>query len=305
MLTETIATDTHFLDLEHLGRARVIGACLLESEGRRALVDPGPGSALPVLLARLDAFGVGPEDLTDLLLTHIHLDHAGVSGALVARNPRLRVWVHARGAPHLIDPSRLVSSARRLWGDELDRLWGDCLPIPADNLTVLSGGEEIALGARRLQVADTPGHASHHVCYFEADTATAFVGDTAGVRVTGTGYALPPTPPPDIDLEAWAASLDRIAAWAPRQVVVTHFGAIPAVEHHLAQLRRRLQSWGDWARELVEADLDESQRGARFVAQVEAEVHAHLDDETAASILQAAQPDLCWLGLARYWRRRA
>jgi len=199
------------IDVEHLGRPRVIGCW----EVGEVLVDPGPESTLQTLLAKL-----GERTPSALLLTHIHLDHAGASGALVERFPGLEVYVHERGAPHLIDPSRLIDSATRLYGGDMDRLWGEIVPVPEANLRVLAGGERIFGGA--FEVAYTPGHASHHVSYLHA--GCAFVGDTGGVRITPGSVAIPPTPPPDIDLEAWQESIERIRAWAPERLAFTHCG---------------------------------------------------------------------------------
>lgn len=301
---QEIAPGIRVIDVEHLGRTQVIGACLIEGGGRFALVDPGPVATLPTLLAGLDDLGVGLDRLAAVLLTHIHLDHAAATGHLVERNPALRVYVHERGARHVIDPSRLLASARRLWGDELDTLWGEPLPVPAANVETLSGGERLEVVERTFEVADTPGHASHHVCYFEAATGTAFAGDTAGVRVAGTPFVMPPTPPPDIDVEAWERSLDLLMGWRPRRVVMTHFGASEDVAEQLMKLRARLRGWAARVRAGMVSGASEDEQRADFVAHVEAEVRAALDTETAESLLQASPPDLSWPGLVRYWRKR-
>jgi glyoxylase-like metal-dependent hydrolase (beta-lactamase superfamily II) len=188
------------LDDNWMGRTRSIATALLESDGRRAIVDPGPGSTLDTLRKELRAHGVSVSDLDAILLTHIHLDHAGATGALVRENPRLAVYVHKLGAPHMIDPSKLLASAARLWPDSLQQLFGETVPVSAENLRILEGGEMIALGSRRIEVAYTPGHASHHVSYFESIDGVAFVGDTTGIRMEGHSFVMPATPPPDIDL---------------------------------------------------------------------------------------------------------
>src|SRR5262249_39730544 len=153
--------------------------------------------------AGLERAGISIADVRTLLLTHIHLDHAGATGTLIRENPSLRVYVHEKGAPHMADPAKLIASATRLWGNDMDRLWGEMRPVPAECMTIVRGGERIVAGGRDFDVAYTPGHASHHVSYFSRDTGIAFVGDTAGVRLQAGQYILPPTPPPDIDLEAW------------------------------------------------------------------------------------------------------
>src|SRR6202047_893476 len=171
------------LDVNWTGRPHSIAAALLESDGHRAIIDPGPGSTLATLRKELRSRGVGVADLDAILLTHIHLDHAGASGSLVRENPRLVVYVHTRGAPHMIDPSRLLASAVRLWPDNLHQLFGETLPVPKENLQILDGGETLTFGARRLEVAYTPGHASHHVSYFSDAEAAGCVGDTTGIRI--------------------------------------------------------------------------------------------------------------------------
>src|SRR6184192_4914119 len=183
------------LDDLWMGRPRSIATALLESDGHRTIVDPGPGSTLETLRQGLRSRSISVSDLDAVLLTHIHLDHAGATGALVGENPRLAVYVHRRGAPHMIDPSKLLASAARLWPDTLQQLFGEAVPVPAENFRILEGGETIQLGSRKIEVAYTPGHASHHVSYFEDAEGVAFVGDTAGIKIEGHSYAMPATPP--------------------------------------------------------------------------------------------------------------
>jgi len=251
------------------------------------VIDPGPTSCLETLLA-----GLGGERPHALLLTHIHLDHAGASGSLVERWPELEVYVHERGARHMVSPERLLGSARQLYGDDMDRLWGDMVPVPEANLRVLHGGETLLGG--QFDVAYTPGHASHHVSFLHE--GVAFVGDTGGVRIAGSQLTVPPSPPPDIDVEKWHASIERIAAWHPRRLVATHFGASEDASAQLSELSGRLDDWAAWARE---QDLE------TFVEGVRAEIGEHVDAETAASYEQAAPPEQLYAGLERYWRKRA
>ena len=271
------------IDVQHLGRERVIGCWQVGD----ALVDPGPSSCLPTLLEAL-----GDERPRALLLTHIHLDHAGASGSLVERWPDLEVYVHERGAPHVLDPSRLLESARRLYGEDMDRLWGETAAVPERNVTVLHGGETLLGGA--FEVAYTPGHASHHVSYLHE--RTAFVGDVGGVRIVQDGLTVPPTPPPDIDLEAWHESIERIRAWAPERLAITHFGAYEDVEAQLTELSARLDDWADRARE---RDRD------AFIAGVDAEIDARTDTRFHPAYTQAAPPEQLYAGLERYWGKRA
>lgn len=271
------------IDLRHLGRPRVIGCWALGG----VLVDPGPTSCLDQLLE-----GLGDERPVALLLTHIHLDHAGASGSLVERWPKLEVYVHERGARHLVDPSRLLESARRLYGENMDRWWGEVVPVPEANLRSLQGGERVLGG--RFEVAYTPGHASHHVSYLH--DGTAFVGDVAGVRITQDSLTIPPTPPPDIDLEAWHESIERVRAWRPRRVAVTHFGAYEDVEEQLDALSDRLEDWAQRAR---------GQDQETFIGSIEDEIRRHADPQLLPTYEQAAQPDQLYAGLERYWRKRA
>jgi glyoxylase-like metal-dependent hydrolase (beta-lactamase superfamily II) len=272
------------IDVMHLGRDRVI--CAHELDG--LIIDPGPTSCMDTLLDAL-----GGQEPRALLLTHIHLDHAGASGALVRRFPQLTVYVHERGAPHLIDPSKLLKSATQLYGEDMDRLWGEVVPVPEGNIRALSGGETV----EGLRVEYTPGHASHHVTYFDEDAGDAYVGDTGGVRIPPSEFVMSPTPPPDIDLEKWNASLDLIEERAPQRLRLTHFGGFTNVGEHIAQLRGRLAAWSEVAKA---ADLD------RFVQVIEAETRASAgDDDTAESYFQAVPPDQAYLGLERYWSKKA
>lgn len=273
-------TEPREIDVHHLGNPLVI--CCFELDG--VIVDPGPESSHRTLLEALDA---PPERI---LLTHIHFDHAGATGALVRRWPDVEVWVHERGAPHLVDPSRLTASATRLYGDDMQRLWGDIVAVPEKNLRVLSGGETIG----PWKVEYTPGHASHHVSYLHEPSGTAFVGDVGGVRV-GDGPIIPPTPPPDIDLELWHQSLDVVAAWKPQRLAITHFGAYEDVDHHLAAIHAALDRWGALARE---TDADS------YIEAMTAEMRRTSDAAAIEALLQSTPPDTLWPGLDRYWQKR-
>jgi len=270
------------IDVRHLGRERVI-CCWQVGD---ALVDPGPESCTPALL---DALGDAVPRA--LLLTHIHLDHAGAAGALVRRWPDLEVHVHESGARHLVAPEQLLRSATRLYGDDMQRLWGDVVPVPEANVRILRGGETV----RGCRVAHTPGHAPHHVAYLHEESGFALVGDVAGVRILPSGFVAAPTPPPDIDLEAWEESIDLVAEWRPQALGLTHFGRVDDVYAHLAQLQDRLAGWATLARELD---------GESFDAEVRRQVAEATDEATAAAFVQAAPPEQLFLGLERYWRQR-
>jgi glyoxylase-like metal-dependent hydrolase (beta-lactamase superfamily II) len=272
------------IDVEHLGRPHVIGCW--EVDG--ALIDPGPQSSMGTLLEAL-----GDERPRALLLTHIHLDHAAATGALVRRWPELEIFVHERGAPHLIDPSRLLASAERLYGDRMERLWGEIVPVPEQNVKALAGGETV-LGMR---VAYTPGHASHHVCFLHEETGTAFVGDVAAVLIPGVDMIVPPTPPPDIDIETWEASIGIVEGWEPERLALTHFGAVEDPLPHLALVKERLREEADLAQNLSESAY-EAQHRERVAASSETQ-------DSAEQMLHCVPPEYQWRGLDRYWRKRA
>ena len=289
----TGAADPHFIDVLQRGRERVISAWDLGG----AVVDPGPERRIETLLAGLS------EEPRTLLLTHIHLDHAGAAGALVERFPSLEVWVHARGAPHLADPSRLLASAERIYGDEMEELWGRVLPVPEDNLRVLEGGERITAAGRDIDVEYTPGHASHHVVYFDRSDGTAFVGDVAGVRIPPADFVRPPTPPPDIDVQAWHRSIDLVAAREPTRLALTHFGMVDDPAPHLARMHANLDLQAALAHEMLERHGDSPAGTAAFVEAVNRWTSEEAGEE--ASVFEVGAPvEQLWLGLRRYWRKR-
>lgn len=271
-------TEHREIDLNFQDTGRAICAHLIEGW----LVDPGPGSSLPVLLDALR--GV---ELQGVLLTHIHLDHAGGTGELLRELGPLPVYVHEQGARHLIDPSRLLASATRLYGDQMDALWGTILPVPEDRVRVLS--DDVSPPGFRWQY--TPGHAVHHAAYLHEGTAIAFCGDVAGVRI-GDGPVMPPTPPPDIDVELWHNSVQLIRDWNPSALALTHFGTFTDVEEHLAAVDRELDTFAALARETG---------GDGF----EAAVRERLGDASdAAGYLKAMPPETLYAGLRRYWSKR-
>jgi len=271
----------HEIDLNHLGRPGVI--CAFEADG--LVVDPGPESCVETLLDGLQT------DLRALLLTHIHLDHAGATGALVRSHPALTVYVHENGAPHLTDPSKLLKSAARLYGDDMQRLWGEVLPVPEERIHVLGGGETV----EGMRVAYTPGHASHHVSYFHEDAGDAYVGDMAGVRAPGHDFTVAPTPPPDIDVEAWLRSVDEIEAFGASAVCMTHFGRHEDASAQLERVRESLRERAEKAKDLS---------AENFAEWGEAQVRGAVDVETAEVLIQAAPPDQLGLGLRRYWEKK-
>jgi glyoxylase-like metal-dependent hydrolase (beta-lactamase superfamily II) len=276
------------IDLRHLGSERVIGSYLLAGE-EPALVDCGPSSCLEALSDGLAAHGFAAGDLRHLLLTHIHLDHAGAAGALVAANPGLLVHVSEIGAPHLVDPTRLERSARRLYGNDFDRLWGELSPVPEENVRVVGGS------VQGLEAFPTPGHASHHVSYLAAD-GTCFSGDATGVRIAPARHVAPVSPPPDVDLEAWEKTLDAVAERGPSRLCLPHFGLVEDPATHLEEVRRRLRLWAGWVRD----GLDEE----AWIRAEQEELEAATDPETAALYQQAGPLWQSYAGLRRYWDKK-
>ncbi len=292
-----------FIDLKFRGISRVIGTAVLQGPTGLTLIDPGPTSCLRALENGLADHGFSLGDVRTILLTHIHLDHAGATGTLMQRLPDARVYVHERGAPHMADPTKLLASAQRLYGVHMESLWGEFRPVPAGRLRALAGGEQLDVAGRTLEVAYTPGHASHHVSYLDASRGDAYVGDTAGIRVTG-GYIKAPTPPPDIDLEAWEQSLQAIERWRPSKLVLTHFGVYDNVTDHLLEFRAVLERQATLVRRTLESDGTDEERIRRFTEDMRVDVRRLLSEEDARATEAAAPFDQLWQGLARYWRKR-
>ena len=297
--------STTILDLNWMGRPRSIGAVLLESGGHCAILDPGPASTLETLRAQLQHRGLSVSDLSALLLTHIHLDHAGATGTLLRENPNLRVFVHNKGAAHLADPSKLLASAGRLWGDDLGRLFGETLAVPEQNIQILEGAETLSVGARKMEVIYTPGHASHHVTYFDEREGVAFAGDTAGIRIANGPYIMPATPPPDIDLVLWEQSFAAILERQPSTLFVTHFGYAENPAKHIADFRERLHLWVDITEKALQSSADVEVALQSFLQQTQAEMLKYLSVADAEQHAFTAGLPLSFLGLARHIRKRS
>ena len=300
----TLSDGFETLDLEFLGQREVIASALLQGPDGVALVDPGPTTTWPVLQALLAARGVGLADVRAVLITHIHLDHAGVCGVASEAMPNATFYVHTRGAAHMADPSKLMASASRLYGKDMDRLWGEMRPLPVERMRVIDGGETIDVAGRPIRVAWTPGHASHHVSYFDERHGVAFVGDTAGIRRGLNPYVMPPTPPPDIDLEAWRESTDKILAWHPAQIFLTHFGAFRDPAPHFAKLWDRMDDWNRRVRASLGRDLPDDVRAQIFTQEIIEDLMLQMSGTEAEGYAKAARFDFSWSGLARYWRKR-
>ena len=302
----TLAAGIDYVDLQFLGKPEIIATVVLHGAGGLALIDPGPSTTIEHLTQSLQRKGFRIGDVTQLLLTHIHLDHAGAAGSLVKMNPAIEVFVHERGAPHMANPDRLLASAARLYGEDMGPFWGEFLAVPAERLRELSGGETIVAGGRELQVAYTPGHASHHVSFFDPSSRVAFVGDTAGIRRGSGAYVMPPTPPPDIDLDVWRVSEERILAWDPDTLFLTHFGPFHGARSHFRELRANMDRWSGIVRRLIaDQSLDEAGRQSAFVEEALMELRRAVGDREAEQYGRAGRLDYSWQGLSRYWRKKA
>lgn len=294
----------HVVDTFHLGRPHVVAAHLVElGDGAIAMVDGGPDRGFERLVDGIRALGRQPEDVRHLLLTHVHLDHAGGAWRW-ARDFGTDVYVHPRGAAHLLDPSRLVGSATRIYGERMETLWGRVEPVAAERLHVLEDGGRLPWETGpEIRAIETPGHAPHHHAYWLPAERTLFAGDVAGVIIDG-GPVVPPCPPPDIDVETWCASLGKLRALEPAAIYVTHFGRLPDPGAALDELGPRLVSWAAWMRDRLREGRPESTLGPDFAAFVAGQFRVAGLDE--AQIRDGEQADLAGMsiaGLARYWRK--
>jgi glyoxylase-like metal-dependent hydrolase (beta-lactamase superfamily II) len=291
------------LDLRFLGEPNVVAAYLMAGNDELALIETGPSSTLPALRAGIRSAGFAPADLTALLVTHIHLDHAGASGVLIREAPRATVYVHPVGAPHLVDPSRLLASATRIYQDQMETLWGEVLPIPAERVVALEEGQPISVVGRVLTPLFTPGHAGHHVVYWDAADATAFTGDAGGIRMPGTGYVCPPTPPPDLDPAAWVVSAERMQALGARRLCLTHFGPVDDPEPHLAALIPELDRFVDLARAARQGGADQTELTRLIHERMVGQLGA-VPEATERQLELATPSYMAALGLTRYLTKR-
>ncbi len=271
---QRLAPDLVLIDTDYRKKAESIAVYLLLGD-RPALIETGPASTVETLLEGVREAGLDPRDLQAAAVTHIHLDHAGAAGTLAQRLPHLHVYVHPVGAPHLADPARLLASARRLYGDALEPLFGQVVPVPAERLHVLEDGAALSLGSRTVTALSTSGHATHHHVYFDEASSDIFTGDAAGVAMPRARYVTPPTPPPELDFAAWRQTITRVRALRPARLLLTHFGPHTWTDDLLAQLQLRLDAREGFAAEIAERGWGEAEISARLtktVAQEMAEV---------------------------------
>lgn len=302
--TTAIAPESFLIDLLFQGEQQVIAAYLLRGQNRTILIESGPGSTIDALIAGIRAAGIDVSDLTDVYVTHIHLDHAGAAGLLAAMNPGLKVHTHPFGAAHVVDPSKLIASATRIYGDQMDRLWGQWAPIDDSRVIPIEDGETIDLGGRTLTAYFTPGHARHHVAYLDRERGDLYAGDVAGIHIPGAGFVLPPTPPPEFDPESWKASIALMRSLKPLRLVPTHFGPVADPEARLDELERELTHFVDIGEQSFAAGEDQAQLTARLQADVASHIEARRAD--LVSRLELASPSyMAAMGLTRYLTKRA
>jgi len=306
-----LAPGVTYLDLNFLGQPGIIATVVFWGSEGIALIDPGPSTTLPRLQERLAARGASLTDVRAILATHIHLDHAGACGSLAALCPNAKIYVHERGAPHMVDPSKLVASASRLYGADMERLWGEIRPVPADRLHVLEVGGpgdprtlRLSIVGHDVDIAWTPGHAWHHVSYFLAAPRIACIGDTGGICRPSGRVVLPATPPPDIDLEVWKVSTERILAWEPDMLFLTHFGPQMSPRVHMQDLWTRMDRWSRRVRAQLEQPGTDEERARQFMNEVADELTRAASREEAQAYAEAGRFDYSWTGLARYWRKQ-
>lgn len=291
----------NFIDGQHLGRSQVIGVGLVGA-GELALIDSGPDVCFAAIVAEIRRLGFRPEDVRHVLVTHIHLDHSGGAWRWV-RDFGATVCVHPRGAAHLADPTKLVTSATKIFGADMPRLWGEVQPVPAEKIRVVQDGEEIVAGSTTFRVVESLGHASHHHAYWLERDRTLFAGDVCGVGI-GEGPLLPPCPPPDINVEQWLVSLEKIQALRPALVWLTHFGGVREPAERLRELAHRLSDWSGWMRDQLRAGRSESEIVPLFAARVMAELRrAGVTEDGLRAYEQADPTETNVWGLARYWKR--
>lgn len=293
------------IDLHHRGLPKLIAAYVLRSDDGLVLIETGPGSTLDNLFDGLAKLGLDPAELRHILLTHIHLDHAGAAGSLLQRFPESRLYVHERGARHMIDPSRLLQSAERIYGALMGPLWGEFRPCPEEQVTVLTDGDQVRSGDLTLDVLYTPGHASHHVAFSDPGRNVVFAGDVAGVRIPPSSLVWPPTPPPDIDIEAWHASIDRLRDLHPQQLLIAHFGPYDDVSRQLQQLDERLDEWTSLASGWLEEGLEREEMIALLEEHVVGEIERTEPSTDSAEAAKHVTPfGMSVDGLTRYVQRR-
>ncbi|HVX29618.1 MAG TPA: MBL fold metallo-hydrolase [Nitrolancea sp.] len=293
------------IDHHFQGVPGVIASYLLAGDNDLTLVETGATPTVETLLEGVRAAGFDPEAITQLAVTHIHLDHAGSAGVLMRRLPRARLLVHPFGAPHMVDPTKLLASATRIYGDRMEELWGEVAPVPADRVDILEDGARFNAGGRELAALHTPGHAMHHIAYHDLATNAVFTGDVAAVRLDSAPYVRPPTVPPELDLILWRGSVQRLRALNPSRFYLTHFGGFDDIDWHLDDLLCRLFFWSGWTDVRLEAESDTTVVTEQLRQLGDAEIVAACGDDCLVHPYEVATSyQMTVDGIARYLRKR-
>lgn len=300
-----LESDLYIIDHHFQGVPGVIASYLLTGSQGLTLIETGATPTIETLLSGVREAGFDPEDVIQLAVTHIHLDHAGSVGVLMRRLPRTRLLVHPIGAPHMIDPAKLMASATRIYGDRMEELWGEVAPVPADRVDVLEDGATIRAGDRELVARHTPGHAMHHIAYHHPETGAIFTGDVGGVRLDSAPYVRPPTVPPELDLILWRESIQRLRALNPTRFYLTHFGGFDDVSWHLDDLLSRLFFWSGWADARLAQESDSNAVTAELRERGDAEIVAATGNDSLVKPYEVATAyQMTVDGIARYLRKR-
>ena len=298
-------SNTWSISLPFQGEEGIVGSYLLSGGDDLVVIDPGPESMMEPLLNAIRSAGFDPRNVTHILATHIHLDHAGAVGSLMRHMPKAMVYAHSKGAPHLLDTSKVVASATRIYGERMQELWGEVEPVPAERLRTIEDGDTLHVAGRKLDVHYSPGHAVHHVIFFDAHTGELFAGDTAGVRLQDVDYVRPPTPPPDIDIEAWLQSIDMMEHLQPSVLYIAHFGPTRDIPSHLSRLRTQLTAWGDFVLVQMREGKNEEDILVALIMHTEPELLNISHDEHAVQRYEiAANYPMSVQGYMRYWRKK-
>lgn len=304
-LASEVEPGVFLIDHHFRGSPGVIASYLIVDGNALTLIETGPSTTQETLLAGIRQAGFDPEQIGDVVVTHIHLDHAGGAGSLLRRLPRARFHVHPLGAAHMIDPSKLMASATRIYGDMMGPLWGEMVPVPEDRLVVMANGDTVRTGGRTIVAYDTPGHANHHLALRDPETNSIFTGDVAGVRLAGIRHVRPPTPPPEFAPDKWQASIATLQALHPRKLYLTHFGGYDDPDWHLAELLGRIWLWAGWVggRLSVGEEPPAITEALRRMEDVVLE-SAATDESLLVRYEEAGNYRMSVDGIARWWRKR-
>lgn len=304
-LATEVEPGVFLLDHHFRGSPGVIASYLIADDHALTLIETGPASTLGTLLAGVRQAGFDPQDIERVVVTHIHLDHAGGAGALLRVLPRARLYVHPVGAPHMIDPAKLMASATRIYGDLMGPLWGEMIPVPEDRLSILEDRADLHTGARTLRAYDTPGHANHHLALHEPDTGSVFTGDVAGVRLDGTEHLRPPTPPPEFSPEKWQKSIATLRTLEPRRLYLTHFGGYDDAAWHLDELLSRMWFWAGWVGGRLAAGEEAAAAADALRAMEDVTLARTGDPSLLRRYEEAGNYVMSVDGIARWWRKRS